>query len=85
MEKLNTALAQLGLSPKQKSQITQILADAKSSLSSRKSGVTTGATTGAGKSKGRQFMQKIMGVLTAPQQAKLKQILKAERSKAAKA
>jgi hypothetical protein len=76
MEKLKEALAQLNLSGGQKTQIKQIMTEAKTSATSQKA--TAGASTAKGH--GHPLLRKIMKVLTEPQKTKLMQILKSERS-----
>ncbi len=73
--RLKAALAQLDLTADQKTRIQAIMADAKAERGA------TAATAGAGRPKGagRAVLQKVMAVLKPAQQAKLRQLLAADR------
>ena len=79
-QRIKAALTQLDLSPKQKEQVKQIVAEAKADRGTAQAGAAAGT---AGKAKGhgagRAMMQKIMAVLTQPQKAKFKQLMEAGR------
>ena len=77
-QRLRAALAELDLSADQKTQIRQILADAKAQ--SAPTSQPSGGNRAASRSDRRAIMEKVLGVLTPVQRAKLKQILKAGRT-----
>ena len=80
LQKLKQALAQLDLSDGQKEQIKQIMADAKTQLQGLRSGGGSVDKTQA-RSIIKAAVEKIVAVLTPPQKAKLKEILKEHQGK----